>query len=100
MSMIVSVVSATVDAERETDLRSAFAANLADAGPFIHRAYLARDGGDDDEWRIILVWKGQVAIDDYVQVVGRPPDAKTFLDVGARPNPSVSQVVADWRGGA
>jgi hypothetical protein len=95
MSVVVTVLEARVAAEREDDLRAAYA--QAGRGVFptgLLRSVLLRDSAEPSLWRIETTWRSRDDLEAMRQkIVGKPQGVLIFEAAGAEPTLGVFDVV-------
>lgn len=91
--MIVTMLEATVDPERSSQLVDAF----EEAGDFLPAAivesFLLRQS-DSDVWRIVTVWESGESLHEYRRSVDTPGGVLMFRSAGAEPGLTIFEAVA------
>ena len=95
MPMILTVLEAHVEPEREDALRAAYRDAAQDSLPSgLVRSTLLRATNDRTVWRIETLWESREAL-EAMRGTGTPRGIQIFRTVGAEPTLSVLEVVAD-----
>lgn len=89
--MVVTVLEATVAADRVADLQSAYGAGAVPPG--LVRSELLRASNDPTRWRIQTLWSSRAAL-DAMRGTGTPAGVLMFRAAGAEPTLTVFDVVA------
>lgn len=88
--MFVTIVEGAIQAEREGDLRSAWARKSAALPAGLIESSLLR--AEDGTWRIVTVWESRDAV-IAMRASGEPPAALSmFEQAGSRPSVSMRTV--------
>lgn len=97
--MVLTVLEATVAAERAADLEAAYRAGIADRAavpPGLVRTELLCAAADRTRWRIETLWASRAAL-DAMRGTGTPAGVLMFRAAGAEPTLAVFDVVASLR---
>ena len=95
MGQVVTVLTASVSAERVADLQAAYAD--ATGNPFppgLVRSALLRNTNDPTEWRIETIWQSHEALAAMRQL-GKPRGVQIFEAAGAAPSLSIFDAIAE-----
>ena len=91
--MILTVLEATLEPGRESDLQAAYAAAASRARPpGLARSELLRDVQDPSRWRIQTWWQDRQAL-EAMRGAGTPAGILMFRSAGAEPSLSIFEVV-------
>ena len=89
--MVVTMLEAVVDADKEEDLIAAYhEAGGETLPPFIVETFLLK--GDSGVWRIATVWRSREDLEEYQRTGVTPAGVVTFRAVGAEPELAVFDV--------
>jgi quinol monooxygenase YgiN len=97
MTLVVTVLEASVLPERVADLQAAYAE--AAHGPFppgLVRSSLLQQRSDQTQWRIETVWQSQDALAAMRQSPDKPRGVQIFEAAGAQPSLSIFDAIADF----
>jgi len=99
MTLVLTVLEATVALERAADLRAAFRNAAGQAPPGLVRSHLIAAAAEPTHWRIETLWTSREALDAMRQT-GTPAGVLMFRAAGAEPTLGVFNVVATIDGQA
>lgn len=91
--MVVTVLEATVAADRVADLKAAYSSAGTQVPPGLVRTDLLSASNDPTRWRIQTFWSSRAAL-DAMRHSGTPAGVLMFRAAGAEPTLSVFDVVA------
>ena len=95
MPMIVTVLEAFVDPDRQRDLEVAYSDAIHDTKPAgLVRSSLLHATYDENLWRIETVWESREALEAMRRAGGTPRGLLIFRAAGAEPALSVFEVAA------
>jgi len=95
--MVLTILEATVEPERASDLQAAFRNAGSGAGsipPGLVRSHLMSDASDGKRWRIETLWTSREALMAMRQQGGTPAGVLMFRAAGAEPSLSIYEVVS------
>jgi len=93
MAMVLTILEATVAAERTADLQAAFRGAAGHPPPGLIRSHLVSAAAEPTRWRIETLWMSREALAAMRQT-GTPAGVLMFRAAGAEPSLSVYDVVA------
>jgi heme-degrading monooxygenase HmoA len=93
MTMVLTILEATVSAERSGDLEAAFRAAAPHVPPGLIRSHLVASAADPTRWRIETLWASRDALAAMRQT-GTPAGVLMFRAAGAEPTLTVFDVAA------
>ena len=91
--MVLTILEASVAADRAADLEAAFRQAGGDPPPGLIRSHLISAAADPTRWRIETLWTSREALAAMRQT-GTPAGVLMFRAAGAEPSLSVYDVVA------
>ena len=91
--MVLTILEATVSADRAADLVAAFRAAAAETPPGFIRSHLVSATADPTRWRIETLWTNREALAAMRQA-GTPAGVLMFRAAGAEPSLTVYDVAA------
>ena len=83
--MVITVLEATVTAERAAGLQAAFRNSAAQVPAGFIRSYLVSAAADPTRWRIETLWTSREAL-GAMRHTGTPAGVLTFRAAGAEPS--------------
>ena len=89
--MVVTMLEATVAADKEEDLVREFSGLTGGLPPFIIETFLLR-AADSGLWRIVSVWRSREDLESYRATVQTPAGVRVFRAAGAEPTLTVFEV--------
>jgi len=93
--MVLTILEATVEPERASDLQAAFRNAGAGSIPSgLVRSHLMSDASDGKRWRIETLWTSREALMAMRQQGGTPAGVLMFRAAGAEPSLSIYEVVS------
>ena len=84
-NVFMTVVEASVPAERWADLEQNFARIGAAMPAALSQTFLTQDSADPTHWRLLGVWPSRAAFDEYRASVATPAGVLIFREIGAEP---------------
>jgi quinol monooxygenase YgiN len=93
--MVITMVEAVLDPEREADLTAAWSTVTEDTAGLptgFVRSYLLRSSGDTPTWRIVTEWESMEALQRMRASVGTPAAVAMYKMAGAEPEVSVWEI--------
>jgi hypothetical protein len=91
--MVLTVLEATVAAERTADMQAAFRGATGHPPPGLIRSHLVSAAADPTRWRIETLWASREVLAAMRQA-GTPAGVLMFRAAGAEPSLSLYDVVA------
>ena len=91
--MVITVLEASVAADRASDLERVYRERTAQVPSDIIETFLVRDTGDARVFRIITVWVSREALESMRSSGVKPTGVQIFEAVGATPTLSIFDVV-------
>lgn len=91
--MVVTMLEASVQADREKALTDAYASISGDLPPAIVETLLLHAVGSD-AWRIVTVWRSRQDLDDYRASVETPAGVLVFRAADAEPTLTMFDVAS------
>jgi heme-degrading monooxygenase HmoA len=92
--MVITVLRATVAAERVRDLERAYREGTAELTPGIRQTFLVRDTTEPDTFLIVTNWVSREALDQMRASGVTPRGVQIFQAAGGTPELSVLDVIA------
>lgn len=94
MGQVITVLEATVAAERAPDLQAEFSSGAdGPLPPGLLRSILLRDAKDPTRWRIETAWQSHAAL-AAMRSAGKPRGVQMFEAAGAQPVLSIFDTIA------
>ena len=91
--MVLTILEATLAAERVTDLQAAFRAAAAHVPPGLVRSHLLSSSAEPTRWRIETLWTSREAL-AAMRHAGTPAGVLMFRAAGAEPVLSIYDVAS------
>jgi len=91
--MVLTILEATIQSERASELRAAFHGASEQVPPGFIRSHLVSASGDPTHWRIETLWESREALAAMRQT-GTPAGILMFRAAGAEPSLSIYDVAA------
>lgn len=88
---VLTVTSAVVPPASEDSVIEAYRRATSALPHMVLDTALVR--GDDNDWRIVTLWRSREQLNEYRQRVGTPAAVKIFRDAGAEPTVAAYEVV-------
>lgn len=90
--MVITVLAATVDPDRESELITEYGHATGALPPFVLESFLTRDL-DGSRWRIVTVWRSREDLDAYRRKVEVAEGVRIFRTVDAEPELTETEVL-------
>ena len=92
--MVITVLEATVNAEKWAMLEAAYRAALQEQTPGLVQTFLLHSSAEPTRWQIVTVWKDRAALNAMRQSGETPRGVVIFRAAGAEPTLTIFDVTA------